>query len=156
MLVIFSSVYDNTLKGTIPSNISALSKLTFLDLSLNQLSGTLPLSLANLTFISVLSISHKGLIGEISSRLFANWSQITSFQLGRNLLIGGIPSEIELLTKLANFNLYSNNMSGLIPPVLGKLRNLIYFTLSEKLLCRIDPSFFREFESVVPTKSLSK
>ncbi|KAJ8615696.1 hypothetical protein MRB53_035068 [Persea americana] len=54
---------NNTLNGTIPSHIGALSRLAYLDLSKNQLLGTLPLSLANLTLISDFNISDNILTG---------------------------------------------------------------------------------------------
>ncbi|KAJ8616196.1 hypothetical protein MRB53_035568 [Persea americana] len=98
---------NNTLNGTIPSHIGALSRLTYLDLSKNQLLGNLPLSLANLTLISDFNISDSILTGEISARLFANRSQIFSIRLARNRLTGELPSEIGRLTNLSVLDLHT-------------------------------------------------
>ncbi|RWR96565.1 LOW QUALITY PROTEIN: MDIS1-interacting receptor like kinase 2-like protein [Cinnamomum micranthum f. kanehirae] len=122
---------NNTINGTIPSNIGALSRLTYLDLSNNQLSGTLPLPLANLTLISVLNISDNKLTGEIYARLFSNWSRINYIRLQNNQLIGKLPSEIGLLTNLTHLDLSHNNINGSIPPSLGNLSKLTRLILQE-------------------------
>ena len=77
---------QNQLTGTIPSSISALTDLQFLDLYQNKLTGTIPSSISVLTDLQVLV-------------------------LPQNKLTGSIPSSISALTQLVNCDLTSQSSS---------------------------------------------
>jgi TolA-binding protein len=78
---------DNSLRGTIPSQIGLFTKLTTLSLWDNSLTGTVP--------------SEVGLL-----------TKITYLDLSVNSLTGTIPSQIVLMSKLYNLQLYDNNFTG--------------------------------------------
>ncbi|KAK2647939.1 hypothetical protein Ddye_015428 [Dipteronia dyeriana] len=86
------SIYlsNNRFEGEIPSSISILQGLRYLNLSNNRLIGSIPPSLANLTVLESLDLSN-------------------------NSLSGQIPPQLVKLTPLASFNVSYNNFTGPIP-----------------------------------------
>jgi hypothetical protein len=90
------------LTGGIPTNISNLKKLEYLDVSGNQLTGILPTSLSAAT-------------------------KLRSIYLDRNQLSGAIPPQYSLLDSLESFDLAYNNFTGTVPFILSKIKKLAYF-----------------------------
>jgi Leucine-rich repeat (LRR) protein len=67
--------------------------------------------------------------------------KLTYLTLNENQLSGSIPPELGKLTNIVELNLESNRLSGSIPPELGKLANLKELLLgSNQLSGRIPPS----------------
>ncbi|KAM7461198.1 hypothetical protein LguiA_029319 [Lonicera macranthoides] len=117
------------LKGTIPYEISMLSKLTSLSLSDNSLSGNLPSSLANLTSLRFLDICNNSMNGTIPFEELGNLKNLSSLDLGSNLFSGPIPSSVGFLTHLIDLDLSQNLLIGSIPSEFGNLENLEYLFL---------------------------
>jgi hypothetical protein len=66
---------NNNLKGTIPSGLGSMTKLTTkLSLSRNNLKGTIPSSLASLTELSSISLSKNALTGLVPPLPFKQYS----------------------------------------------------------------------------------
>ncbi|KAJ4777509.1 receptor-like protein kinase 1 [Rhynchospora pubera] len=63
--LLFLNLSKNHLTNTIPGNIGDLQELEFLDLSNNVLSGRIPPSIASITSLSFLNLSNNNLSGEI-------------------------------------------------------------------------------------------
>jgi hypothetical protein len=103
--VAFSSRYNNSLNGSIPSNIGAASSLTTIYLNLNNISGELPESICNLTQLQYITIS-------------------------RNSISGSIPTNIGLLQKVYFFSFFANAFSGTIPESMGNMTMLQFLYLS--------------------------
>jgi Leucine-rich repeat (LRR) protein len=82
----------NNLKGTIPSSLGSMTKLTGLALRANNLKGTIPSSVASMT-------------------------ELTYLWLDSNNLKGTIPSSVASMTKLSNIELDGNALTGLVPPL---------------------------------------
>ncbi|KAJ9678980.1 hypothetical protein PVL29_021025 [Vitis rotundifolia] len=61
----FLNVSQNHLMGRIPEKIGRMTSLLSLDLSTNHLSGEIPQSLANLTFLNLLNLSYNQFRGRI-------------------------------------------------------------------------------------------
>jgi len=120
----FLNLNSNQLSGHIPSELGNLTKLTVLSLFDNQLSGTIPLELGNLTKLTYLSLSFNQLSGTIPIEL-SNLVDLTVLFLADNQLSGTIPHEIGNLINLSHLSLRDNNLTGNIPSVLGNLSNLI-------------------------------
>jgi hypothetical protein len=94
------SFEPNNLKGTIPSSLASLTRLTKLELFGNNLKGTIPSSLASLT-------------------------QLAYLGLESNNLTGTIPSSLASLTQLAYLALRGNALTGLVPPLPFKQYNYL-------------------------------
>ena len=157
------SLAGTRLRGSIPQEIGALSKLKHLNLSGNYLTGKLPLSLANLTQLEVLTISSNELNGFIpqglgnlnnllvlhlsANKLFGpipsnigKLKKLVSLDLEYNMLIGPIPNTLGYLTSLTYLSLRSNHINESIPPEIGKLRKLSYLNLNNNELSGPIPS----------------
>ena len=90
--VVALSLVNKGLVGKIPPEISDLTNLYQLDLSLNQLSGEIPMELGSLTSLQTLSLGNNQLSGEVPSWLGGLWN-LAWLSLGQNRLSGEIPPE---------------------------------------------------------------
>ncbi|CAL0316012.1 unnamed protein product [Lupinus luteus] len=91
-LVVNMDLSENKLVGPIPTRITLLNGLHFLNLSYNHLDGEIP-----------------EMIGEMKS--------LESFDVSHNQLSGSIPDSMPSLTSLSHINLSHNNFSGPVPQV---------------------------------------
>ncbi|KAM7269741.1 hypothetical protein ACFE04_025238 [Oxalis oulophora] len=82
---------NNNLEGPIPSEISQMKLLMFLQLNSNNLSGRIPDELHELTDLEGLNLSSNHFIGEIPAS-FKDLSFLSSFSVANNNLEGQIPS----------------------------------------------------------------
>ncbi|KAE8777486.1 LRR receptor-like serine/threonine-protein kinase FLS2 [Hordeum vulgare] len=88
--------------------------VTGIDLSSNSLSGEIPSELTNLRGIQFLNMSRNHLFGGIPKDI-GNLKLLESFDLSWNKLSGAIPSSISNLLFLSSLNLSNNLLSGEIP-----------------------------------------
>ncbi|KAK3020796.1 LOW QUALITY PROTEIN: hypothetical protein RJ639_047752 [Escallonia herrerae] len=144
---------NNSLYGTIPSNVGTSSSLNYLDLSVNRFSGEIPSEISllmNFTFFSMYdnqingSIPHE--IGKLRSLVelsmlinnltgpipasIGNLSKLTILSLYQNQLSGSIPQEVGMLKSLVRLDLLINDLTGSIPTSIGNLDNLTLLDLS--------------------------
>ena len=117
------------LTGTIPPEIDMLSNLESLFIGGNNLSGSLP-DFGNLSKLKTLAVHENLLEGPIPS--FP--SNIERLFLDSNRFNETIPEAIALLTKLRDFRVNNNELTGEIPIQLGSLRNLEVFYISNNEL----------------------
>ncbi|PIN16138.1 Serine/threonine protein kinase [Handroanthus impetiginosus] len=113
----------------IPTQIGALSELTYLNLSTNFLTGGLPLSIGNLTKLETLDISFNHISGSILPEV-RNLRNLVALDLSWNSLNGSIPSQIGALLKLEILRLKANNINGHLPVSLGNLTKLEILDIS--------------------------
>lgn len=113
---------NNLLMGTIPYQLSTLTNLIMLNLSVNELSGPIPPEIGNLTSITKLyevnslqkfSLTTTFILFPYFSNLF--WCRFMYRDLHSNRLNGYIPPELGDLTKLFELRLDRNKLSGVIP-----------------------------------------
>jgi len=124
----------NNLTGLIPPEISNLSMLTELNLSMNwQLSGSIPPEIGSLTALTYLGLSWNKLSGSIPSE-FGNLTELTELNLAGNQLSGSIPPEIGDLTALTSLYLGLNQLTDPIPSEIGNLTALTVLNLRTNLL----------------------
>ncbi|KAL3848774.1 hypothetical protein ACJIZ3_010656 [Penstemon smallii] len=114
----------NNFEGTIPSQIGHLSKLTYLNLGLNQLKGELPSSVFNLSRLHTLSLTQNELTGTIHSSIDKGLPNLQILYLGENQFSGNIPNSISNISSLNIFDITINSFTGHIPINLGNLRSL--------------------------------
>ena len=118
----------NGLKGSIPSEISALTRLNTLDLSNNDLNGSLPRSLSKLTELRSLLLRGNEIDGQIPKDFLQELSNLRDLVLAENQLKGRLPSDVEHLVELRVLDIGSNELTGTVPGLetLRKLRLLIF------------------------------
>ena len=131
----------NQLTGTIPADLGRLTSLTHLGLYNNQLSGTIPRDLSNLTNLRQLSLQHNELRGTIPIWL-DNLTKLQILNLQGNQLSGTIPRELGNLTDLWQLLLFGNRLSGTIPRELGNLSLLQELRLDDNQLTGAIPAEF--------------
>ena len=96
--VVWLSLTNNGLNGTIPPELGSLTNLSRLYLDGNQLSGSIPVELGSLT-------------------------NLTSLYLGGNQLSGEIPAELGRLTNLTYLYLRGNSLTGCVPEGLRDIQS---------------------------------
>jgi len=117
-----------------------LSKLTYLELDINQLTGSIPAELGNMSKLRTLILFSNNLTGPIPPEL-GNLSNLDYLVLDNNQLSGTIPAELGNLTELTLLGLSRNQFSGFIPTELSKLSDLsLLYLACNKLTGQIPSS----------------
>jgi Leucine-rich repeat (LRR) protein len=127
------SLFSNALSGPVPSTIGRLTRLTYLALGDNQFAGTIPPELGNLTNVEFLSFNGDLLDGPIPADL-GRLQSVQVLDLSFNRIQGSIPRELGQLQKLTELDLNDNQLSGPIPPELGSLIGLRTLTVAKNRL----------------------
>eukprot|EP01120_Amphizonella_sp_Union-15-10_P012903 TRINITY_DN5868_c0_g1_i1.p1 TRINITY_DN5868_c0_g1~~TRINITY_DN5868_c0_g1_i1.p1 ORF type:complete len:227 (+),score=13.64 TRINITY_DN5868_c0_g1_i1:68-748(+) len=112
--VVYLSLWENRLQGTIPDVLGNLTSLGALSLSVNFLEGTLPESLGSLQSLRLLG-------------------------LAANFLTGTIPSFLGNLKRLFYINLSQNRFQGNIPAALAQIPYLTWISLKDNKLTCFEP-----------------
>ena len=125
----YLSLSYNFLTGSIPPELGSLAELGGLRLSGNELTGSIPLELGNLTNLSILDLHTNRLSGAIPAQL-GNLGNLQELHLTNNSLTGSIPTQLANLTNLQDLELSGNQLTGSIPTWLGSMTNLQIARLS--------------------------
>ena len=104
-----------------------LQYVTCIDLSGNSLIGEIPNQITSLTGLGTLNLSMNHLNGSIP-RYIGNMRWLDTLDLSNNRLLGPIPRSLSSLTSLAHLNLSFNNLTGRIPSG-SQLQTLIDATI---------------------------
>jgi hypothetical protein len=78
----FFWLFNNTISGSVPASVSAMTSLYSFDVSSNRLTGNLPSTLATLTLFEF-NVRNNELSGSLSSELI-NWAFVTKLDLSNN------------------------------------------------------------------------
>lgn len=105
----------NSLKGSIPDELTVLRHLEKLELSHNELTGTIPKGIDGLQSLKRLWLMNTtGLSGSIPTQI-GKLKNMKSLDLAMNSLTGTIPKEIGNLVELRLLSTYENQLKGAIP-----------------------------------------
>jgi Leucine-rich repeat (LRR) protein len=144
---ITSDMHRNCLAGSIPTDIGALTDLTYFSVFQNSIGGTIPTEFGQLPNLQYLSCALNRIHGTMPTEIGA-LVQLTVLSLRGNCLTGTLPAELTSLTDLVDFHVYVNSLSGTIAGVLSPLTTLndirVYF------------NFFSDSGPAFPSASLFK
>jgi hypothetical protein len=117
------------LRGTLPSELGALTKLQLLDLQgCESLHGTIPSELGNLASLTYMDMSGCNLRGTIPTELFRLW-KLEKLYLGSNPFTGSLPNEVGNLESVKEMRITGAHLQGTLPASLGDLRELLNLQL---------------------------
>ncbi|GKV31130.1 hypothetical protein SLEP1_g39865 [Rubroshorea leprosula] len=130
----FIDLSSNNLSGLFPSTMGQFSSLFVLLLNNNSLQGELHLVLKNLISLTILDLGENKISGNLTSIVGGKTGNhaLKVLRLRRNLVSGYIPLELCSFSQLQILDLADNNLTGRIPPCLGKFpvmmnaANMIY------------------------------
>ncbi|XP_022870633.1 probable LRR receptor-like serine/threonine-protein kinase At3g47570 [Olea europaea var. sylvestris] len=124
------NISNNSFHGFIPNEVGNLSQLREIEMQYNELNGSIPTSFGFLKNLNSLNLFQNRLSGDIPNRIF-NLSYLVEISFGNNSLSVNLPIDIcNNLPKLETLRISWNQISGNIPPSLGKCTNLKLLSLS--------------------------
>lgn len=138
------ALINESIIGTIPSEIEKLNYLGWCELEFNQLSGPIPAEIGNLTNLIELNLSNNQLNGNIPPS-FVNLSNLFILDLSHNQLSGTIPLEIWLLTGLSELHLNNNQFSGGVTTSLATFNSPFKLSLNNNNLSGCFNQSFAQF-----------
>ncbi|KAL3687492.1 hypothetical protein R1sor_013801 [Riccia sorocarpa] len=116
---------DNSLTGRVPDSLGQVTSLRVLNLESNNLSGVFPeVDPKSFQTLQILSLANNQLTGNLSSLVAALDDAITDLNVNNNSFTGPIPLELMNLTNLRFLDLSFNNLSGKLEVDLSKLPKL--------------------------------
>ncbi|KAM4077460.1 hypothetical protein ACJW30_12G139600 [Castanea mollissima] len=140
--------HAGTLKGTLHEfPFSSLPNLAYVDLSMNGFFGTIPIQISHISKLIYLDLSFNNLSGEMPPQI-GLLTNLEVLHLGENQLNGSIPIEIGHLKSLNDLSLYANHLHGRIPASIGNLSNLAYSYLDEKKILYSIPTSLAELSNL--------
>ena len=131
--LIWLSLSDNGLAGSIPTWLGNFNRLRSLGLENNQLVGEIPPELGSLAELRYLGLGGNGFTGSIPAWL-GELDNLQRLVLSENQLTGPIPAELGALSDLIWLYLSNNQLTGPIPADLGGLSNLERLYLAQNQL----------------------
>lgn len=114
---------NDSLSGSIPNEIGYMSQLTNLTIVGCKVSGAIPKEIEGLTNLVVLNLENNELTDSIPMQI-GNLINLRALVLAKNQLSENIPKEIGNLTKLYKLDLSFNQLAGSIPSTIGYLTEL--------------------------------
>eukprot|EP00521_Asterionellopsis_glacialis_P010357 CAMPEP_0195307844 /NCGR_PEP_ID=MMETSP0707-20130614/37920_1 /TAXON_ID=33640 /ORGANISM="Asterionellopsis glacialis, Strain CCMP134" /LENGTH=789 /DNA_ID=CAMNT_0040372097 /DNA_START=216 /DNA_END=2582 /DNA_ORIENTATION=- len=134
--LMFVTLHDNALGGSIPTSFGNLQSLIHVDLSSNRLTGPLPTEMGELTNMEFLFLaSNPNLQEGPIPEWIQNMTNMEELSLKATARTGLIPSWIGTsMSKLLLLDLDMNTLSGAIPPSLGELSKLRFLLLNRNML----------------------
>ncbi|PUZ45448.1 hypothetical protein GQ55_8G224100 [Panicum hallii var. hallii] len=133
---------NNQLNGHISPDIGRLTRLRYLNLSMNSFSGDIPENISSCSHLEIIDLYSNAFQGEIPPSL-AQCSSLHTIILNNNNLQGSIPPQLGLLPNLSALFLPSNDLTGNISEFLGSTKYLRWVNLQNNSLTGgIPPALF--------------
>ncbi|PRP87384.1 putative LRR receptor-like serine/threonine-protein kinase [Planoprotostelium fungivorum] len=156
-LTLLTIVQNFELTGSIPSSVSKLVNMLYVDLSNNGFTGSIPSGFGAMKNVQYVYLNNNELSGSIPMAL-SGMSDIKELNLNSNQLSGKIPDFIYNMTKLEAINLYKNRLTGAVPNVthcynlrtMWVFSNLLDEPLSESICLATQLSDFQFHTNAIP------
>lgn len=139
------SVAENSLYGTLPSEIGSLQSLQALQIWSNQLTGTIPDTFSDLNSLLQFQVSHNKLSGDIPSWM-GGLKSLEELNLHDNQFTGILSGELKELSSLNTFTVSWNQLSGTVPSWFGELDQLSVLWLNNNLFTGVFPNQINEHD----------
>ena len=148
-LYLFLYTARNELRGVLPSELSHLKSLKFMDLNRNQLVGRIPERYETLELLEFLDLRFNLMSGTIPIWIGTALSELEVLALSHNLMNGPLPESLTNARKLLTLGLDNNDFSGPLTSING-LTNLEFLYLDKNgFQDTIDDSFLRNLEQLI-------
>ncbi|RCV07307.1 hypothetical protein SETIT_1G233400v2 [Setaria italica] len=131
---------ENYFEGHIPASLGNPPGLGVIDLSSNYFTGQIPNSLGNLSQLSSLNLDQNMLQSTDNEgwefiHALGKCRSLKKLSLSINRLQGAIPNSIVNLSSTLTYLLMSeNNLSGTVPPRIGRFSSLVQLSLDQNYL----------------------
>ncbi|TVT97294.1 hypothetical protein EJB05_57471, partial [Eragrostis curvula] len=120
----------NIIEGTIPTEFGKLSRMQSLEMGVNKLSGSFPNAILNLSSLTSLTLAVNELSGELPSNLGSSIPNLQKLVLAENFFGGRIPHSLFMnASHINHLDMARNNLTGLVPSSIGKLTKLLLVNL---------------------------
>lgn len=126
-------LYENNLKGSIPTEIAQLSKLRRLRLNANKLTSTLPSELGQMKHLADLEVHGNELEGTFPPEIF-ELDTLQLLNIAINRFTGTIPDKFDHLKNMKGIHMFRNKFEGSIPETLGEMPFLTFVFLDNNHL----------------------
>jgi Leucine-rich repeat (LRR) protein len=173
------SLKNNSLKGTVPREIFAFTRLRTIDLSENEISGTFPVEVGQVPdFVGVskafiiLDVADNNISGSLPASLgdlqtlemidtsgnslsrslpteLARLTKLTFLGVGPSLHTGMLPTEYGQHDKLQQMYFSDSQISGSIPMEFSHLTSLLFFDGANNAMTGTIPDFFGNWTNIV-------
>ncbi|XP_076881072.1 LRR receptor-like serine/threonine-protein kinase EFR [Bidens hawaiensis] len=128
----FLTLHYNKLTGGIPPSLGNITSIEVFAIKENRLRGSIPDTLGHWKSLREIYGSHCNLSATIP-RFFYNLSHLTTINLADNQLSGSLPPTI-MLPSLVILQLWGNQLTGPLPPSISNCSRLIDFEMARNKL----------------------
>ena len=132
--VVLLMIESVNLVGTLSPSIGELTALTFLAISSDSLHGSIPSTITALTLLASLNLGYNLLTGTIPSQV-GDLTALNFFYLSTNSLHGTIPNVFQNMASLSAFDVSSNQLTGYVPAsICGRSTTALYTNNNPNLI----------------------
>mmetsp|Transcript_16910 Transcript_16910/g.38778 ORF Transcript_16910/g.38778 Transcript_16910/m.38778 type:complete len:789 (-) Transcript_16910:51-2417(-) len=138
------SMISNNLMGTLPTEISQLTTLRYLESIGNDLGGTIPKEWRKLQNLSTLVMAFNSFSGPLPSWMPLAWPDLEFLYLSNNELTGKIPDDFYGFHKLSVLALDDNLLTGNTDEIWESLPTLEYLYLEDNGFTGTLPRYIKQ------------
>mmetsp|Transcript_18689 Transcript_18689/g.28427 ORF Transcript_18689/g.28427 Transcript_18689/m.28427 type:complete len:561 (+) Transcript_18689:402-2084(+) len=133
------TIANNTLRGTLFTELRLLTKLVNLDLHGNRMEGKIPEGFHQLSQLESLDLSTNKLWGMLDDSI-GTFDSLKRFNISDNLFSGTFPSVLYTLPSLESLDLSMNRFKGEVSEHLSNLTSLHLLNLRQNLFAGVLPT----------------